>query len=243
MELFSFRPKPKHMKIFFHLIGGLLVALVCAFTAGAQSVYFNYYYHLEPVKFDEKFDEQPFIEEPQLGRLNVQYPDSARKNGVQGTVKAKATLGEDGKVTDVVIEQDLSDGVGAAVKTALESLTFRPAAVNGKKVAMILHVDYVITLSYSENDKEVVKPEILEKPQPEYPSKYLADKIKGKVSVQVLFKADGTLKVGSVQSVMPKEFDQAALDAASKIKFQPAVHKKSHQPVTQQMTVEYEFKP
>jgi len=231
------------MRYIFHLLGALLLAAFCAFTAGAQSVYFNYLYKLEPVKIEAESGEQPFIEEPELGRLNVQYPDAARKAGVQGTVKAKATLGDDGKVKDIVIEQDLPNGIGAALTTALENLTFRPAAVNGKKVAMVLHVDYVISLAFSEDDKEVVKPEITDKPEPPYPAKYLADKIKATVSVQVLFKADGTLKVGSVQSVMPKEFDAAALEAAAKIKFQPAIHKKSHQAVTQQMTVVYEFKP
>lgn len=40
-----------------------------------------------------------------------------------------------------------------------------------------------------------------------------------------------------------KEFDKAAVEAASQIKFQPALHKKSHRPVTQQMTVVHQFKP
>ena len=231
------------MKKIFPIFGVLALALFVSVDAAAQSIYFNYYYKLEPVKFEGQFDEQPFFEDPQLGKLSVEYPEAARKNGVQGTVKAKATLGEDGKVRDVVIEQDLPNGVGAALTTALQNLTFRPGAINGKKVPMVLHVDYVITLAYTEDDKSVTKPDIIEKPAAEYPAKYLADKVKGVVRVQVLFKADGTLKVGSVDSVMPKEFDQAALDAAAKIKFQPAVHKKSGQPVTQQLTVEYEFKP
>jgi len=231
------------MRSIFHVLGAFLLTAFCVFTAGAQSVYFNYYYKLEPTKIEGQFTEQPFVEEPELGKLNVEYPEAARKNGIEGTVKAKATLGENGKVSDIVIEQDLPNGVGTALTTALQNLTFRPAAVNGKKMAMILHVDYVITLTYAESDKEVVKPEIIDKPQPEYPSNYLAEKLKGTVSVQVMFKADGTVKVGSVNSVMPKEFDHAALAAAAKIKFQPAIHKKSRQPVTQQMTVQYEFKP
>jgi TonB family protein len=83
---------------------------------------------------------------------------------------------------------------------------------------------------------------VTEKPEPEYPAKYASSRVKGVVRVQVLFRADGTLKVGQVDSVMPKEFDAAVVEAAGKIKFQPAVHKKSKSPVTQQLTVEYEFK-
>lgn len=83
-------------------------------------------------------------------------------------------------------------------------MTFKPAAVNGKPVAIVMHLDYVVTLAYSEDDKSVGKVVILEKPDPVYPSKYLVERIRGTVSVQVIFKADGTLNVGKAQSVMPK---------------------------------------
>jgi len=42
---------------------------------------------------------------------------------------------------------------------------------------------------------------------------------------------------------MPNEFDKAAAEAAAKIRFQPAVHKKSKADVSQKMVVEYDFKP
>ena len=51
------------------------------------------------------------------------------------------------------------------------------------------------------------------------------------------------LKVLGVSSVMPKEFDKAALEAAEKIHFLPATHKKSKAGVSQKLTVEYDFKP
>jgi TonB family protein len=201
-------------------------------------------YKFEPVSYNAPVSTgQPFFESPEIGGIKINYSEEARKNGVQGTVKATATLGEDGKVRDIKIDQDLPSGVGAAVVAGLQAMTFKPAAVNGKPVPIVMHLDYVITLTFLEDDKNVVKPQIVDKPAAVYPSKYLADKTKGTVSVQVLFKEDGTLQVGSVNSVMPKEFDQAAREAAAKIQFKPAVHKKTRQPVTEQMTVTYEFKP
>jgi len=205
-------------------------------------MYFSVGYKLEPMKFGGEYDAPPDLRAPQLGKLNVEYPEQARKNGVQGTVKVTATLGEDGKVHDIHIDQDLPSGVGTAVTTALQSYTFIPASINGKPVAMVVHVEYNVTLAYPEDDKSVAKPTITEKPEPEYPPKYASNRIKGVVRVQVLFRPDGTLKVGQVDSVMPKEFDAAVVEAAGKIRFQPAVHKKSKSPVTQQLTVEYEFK-
>jgi TonB family protein len=106
-----------------------------------------------------------------------------------------------------------------------------------------MNLDYIVSVFYSEDDKNVSKPQITEKPAPAYPSSQLSEKLKGKVSVNVMFFAAGTLKVLGVNSVMPREFDKAAMEAAAKIKFEPAVHKKSKKPVSQVMAVEYEFKP
>ncbi len=58
-----------------------------------------------------------------------------------------------------------------------------------------------------------------------------------------MFYSSGMLKVLGVSSVMPKEFDRAAQAAAAMLKFSPAIHKKSKQPVSQQITVDYDFKP
>jgi TonB family protein len=224
-----------------------LVAAVflSATLAAGQSISFNYRYKFEPVSFEtfEISDREPELRSPQLGGLEVEYPEAARKNGVEGTVKATAVLGENGRVRDIMIEQDLPFGVGAAVTRALQNLSFKPATVNGKPIAITMHLDYIATLAYAEGDKNITRPQILEKPVPEYPARYLAEKLKGKVSAQIMFRSDGTLDVVSVNSVMPKEFDKAATAAAENIKFQPAVHKKSKKAVSQMMTVEFDFKP
>lgn len=214
---------------------GCLLLILCASSKlQAQSMSFNYLFHFEPVLLDAP---------PQMGNLEVAFPDAARKNGVEGTVKADFTLGEDGKVRDISIVQDLPYGVGDAVKSGLEKFYFKPATNKGAPVAMKVHMDYVVALAYSEDDRNVSKPQITEKPEAAYPAQHLAAKVKGKVSVGVMFYADGTLRVLETSSVMPKEFDDAAAAAATKIKFTPAMHKKSNKPVAQRMEVVYEFKP
>ena len=214
--------------------GCLLLLFFTGQPARAQSMSFNYRFHFEPVRIDTP---------PQMGSLDIDYPETARKNGVEGTVKADFTLGEDGKVRDIRIVQDLPFGVGDAVKNSLGKFYFKPALFAGKPVAMSVHMDYLVAMAYSEDDKNVTKPQITEKPEAVYPSKYLADKVKGKVSVGVMFYTDGTVRVIATNSVMAQEFDKAAAEAASKIKFTPAVHKKSKKPVAQRMEVIYEFKP
>lgn len=213
----------------------LFVLFIAAAGASAQAVGFEYLYKFEPTMMTSR---------PQLGGLEVEFPAAARKNGVEGRVIAAVTLGEDGRTRDISILQDLPHGVGAAVVDGLKKWYFKPAAFEGKPVAVKATVDYIVTMVYGEGDSAVSKPVITTKPvTAAYPPKYLADKVKGKVAVVVLFRADGTKKVVSVTSTMPREFDRAAVEAVAALQFKPALHKKSKKPVSAEMTVEYDFKP
>ncbi|MGH7784386.1 MAG: energy transducer TonB, partial [Candidatus Binatia bacterium] len=181
--------------------------LLCSHTViRAQNISFNYRFSFEATVFNRP---------PQMGSIDITFPETARKNGVEGTVKANFTLGEDAKVRNIVIVQDLPFGVGEAVKQGLEKFSFKPAASDGKPVAMDAHLDYVVTLAYSEDDKDVTKPQFTDKPAPEYPESQKAANVKGKVLVTVMFYSDGTLKVIGTSSVMPQEFDKAAAAAAA----------------------------
>jgi TonB family protein len=214
----------------------ILLCFISIFSvaANAQEISFNYFYNFGRVEADEA---------PTINGFDFDYPEAARKNGVEGTLKASLILGENGKVRDIKILQTLPFGVEDAVTKGLQNLYFQPAKLNGQPVAIPMTFDFVVTAVYDENDKNVTKPRILEKPAPVYPSKYAAEKLKGKVQVLVLFFTDGKLKVLGVSSTMPREFDRAATEAAAKIRVQPAVHKKSKAAVAQKMTVEFDFKP
>ncbi len=215
-------------------IFAFVAALFCSVSGGAQELSFRYLYTFEPAMVTEG---------PQIGALEVDYPEAAKKNGVEGKVKATLTLGEDGKVRDIVIVQDLPHGVGEAVRAGLQKLYFKPAAAMDKPTAVKATIEYIISIVYDESDGNVAKPKIIEKPIPAYPENHRAEKVKGKVAVTVMFLANGELKVGSASSTMPREFDKAAIEAAKKIRFTPAIHKKSKQPVSQQIMVEFDFKP
>ena len=223
----------KH-KIFF-CVGLACLLFVLSNAARAQNV---------SVRYNYKLDLADATEAPQVsGVLEFEYPEAARKNGVEGTLKLTLTLGEDGKVKNIAVEQGLPFGVTEAVTKGLQQLKFQPATRNGQPIAVKMIFYYVFSLAYSEYDKNVSKAKIIEKPNAVYPPSQKAEGRKDKVLVQVMFYNDGTLKVLGVNSVMPKEFDKAAVEAAQQIKFEPAVHKKSKKAVSQSMTVEYNFKP
>lgn len=227
----------KHLHRSFYVI--VFVACILILSpqkATSQEIGFSYKYRLdladatEAPKFTSDF-------------LEIEYPATARKNGVLGTVKASATLGPDSKTVNISIAEGLPFGVSEAVKTALEKLKFEPAKRDGKPIPVKMFFEYTITAVYSEYEKEVQKPKITDKPIPVYPEKYRAEKVKGKVEVRAQFNTDGTVKVLGVNSVMPKEFDKASAEATKNIKFEPAVHKKSKQAVSQVMIVVFDFKP
>lgn len=219
-------------------ISSLVLCAVFIVTAGSaaqgQQMQFNYYYNFEPAMITEA---------PELGGLEVDFPEAARKQGIEGTVKVSGVLGEDGKVRDVKILSDLGHGTGAAVSAGLQKLSFKPARFQGKPAPMTLTIDYKVSLYYDEDDKSVTKPKIIDKPLPTYPASQRASAMKGKVSVSVLFRSSGEVEVLRANSTMERAFDNAAVDAAKLLKFNPAVHKKSKKPVSQVMWVEYDFKP
>ena len=178
-----------------------------------------------------------------LGLPKFQYPESARKNGVEGKMKVSLTLAKNGTVQNVVAEQGLPHGVTEAITNELKQLRFQPAKKNGEPVDAKMIFDFVVSAIYSERDRNVTKPKIIEKPEAVYPENQKTQALSGKVYVSVLFSADGALQILGVRSALSKDFAQAAVDAAKKIKFEPAVHKASNKKISQKMTLEYNFKP
>jgi len=68
---------------------------------------------------DVKVDETPMPTK----QVNPEYPDSARRNNIEGMVLVKALLGEDGTIKEVKVKKNESGSTllaRAAMKAALE---------------------------------------------------------------------------------------------------------------------------
>lgn len=208
--------------------------LLFATIASAQDLLFDYNFQFEPAFLTEG---------PKIKDFHVNFPDEARKNGIDGTVKVGFVLGKDGKTRDAAIIQDLPFGVGTALVAAVTKMSFAPAMNEDEPIDLKATVTYNISAVYQEYDESVTKAKLLGKPTAEYPGSFRADGTKGKVVVAVLFFPDGKLRVSKTESTMPPEFDEAAKKAAETLKFQPAGHKKSKKPVAQWMWVTFDFKP
>lgn len=222
-------------KYIFSLFTLIFTAVVLSTQAFGQSLSFNYKYNLQ---LTENIDTAPRI----TGIDDIDFPEPARKNGITGAVKAELILGEDGKSRDITITQGLPFGVTEAVTKILKTIYFEPARLAGKPMPVKLLFEFHISSLYGENDNSVTKAKVTYKPEVPYPASYTGERVKGKVEVTVHLLANLTVRVLNATSSMPREFDRAALEAAKEIKFTPAVHKKSKETVSQQVTVVFEFK-
>ncbi len=143
-------PIIKH-KIFL-CVGLTCLLFVLSNTVKAQDIFFRYNYQL---------DLSNATEAPQFsGFPEFDYPEAARKNGVEGTLKLILTLGEDGKVKDITAQQGLPFGVTEAIIKGLQQLRFQPAKRNGQPIAVKMFFDYIVSATYSGNDSNVKKPKL-----------------------------------------------------------------------------------
>ncbi len=79
-------------------------------------------------------EEMPVV----IKRVEPEYPDLARRAGIEGTVWVKALVDRSGKVRDVIILKDSGANAGfeeAAVKAA-HGYVYKPAISNGQPVAV-----------------------------------------------------------------------------------------------------------
>lgn len=215
-------------------IGISCLILACASSVLAQNYRYSSLYRVDLSNATQR---------PQLGGMpSVNLPKEAIKNGLEGTLIAVMTLAKDGTIKDTKFEKTLPFGVEDAFINAYKTFKFKPAKRNGEPIDCKFTVTFIVSAIYDERDKRVKKTRIIDKPNAIYPPSLKSEARKGSVHVLVLFSKGGTMKIMGVNSTMPKEFDKAAVEAAKKIKFEPATHKKGKQAVSMTMTIEYKFK-
>lgn len=78
--------------------------------------------------------------------LNIQYPEEARNQGIQGKLKLEFTVQTDGTVTDVRIIDSLHPLCDSAAVKGLRSVKFIPAKQNGDPVPVRMKLPVLFRL-------------------------------------------------------------------------------------------------
>ena len=81
-----------------------------------------------------------------LNRPRPNYTEQARKEKIQGIVLARALVGADGVVRQVVIRRSLPAGLDAEAIQAVNQMRFRPAMRNGQPVATWISLEVEFNL-------------------------------------------------------------------------------------------------
>jgi TonB family protein len=85
-----------------------------------------------------------------LTKVDPQYPPEARAEHLEGEVIVKATIGKDGRVSNVRATRSTRDDFAAATIAAARQWTFEPATLEGKPIA----VDYALTFRFRLDGKK-----------------------------------------------------------------------------------------
>ena len=70
----------------------------------------------------------------------LKYPESARKDSVQGVVYVEATVDREGKVISAVATKGVREDLDKAAVQAIKSITFKPGMHKGKPVEAIVTI-------------------------------------------------------------------------------------------------------
>ncbi len=174
-----------------------------------------------------------------------EYPRLARQAGMEGTVWIKSYVNEQGLVENAVVSKPSGSKAGfekSALKSAYEC-KYKPAMKDGEPVPVWItyKVNFVLDgteaglIGAGDINEQYPKPdqfvpvdqtaEMLYEETPIYPPKASESGIEAKVYVKSLVDKKGEV----VKAIIAKSsndaygFDQAALDAAYKCKFKPAL--------------------
>jgi protein TonB len=90
-----------------------------------------------PQARDERCD-QPDTKPKPAGRVQVDYPDKARTEGIEGRIQVRIQVGDDGSVIGVEVVEGIEASLDAVVLSVLRTWKFLPATHCGKPVPGVL---------------------------------------------------------------------------------------------------------
>jgi TonB family protein len=168
------------------------------------------------------------------------YTEEARKNNVEGLLRLRVVLNLSGEVTDISVIKGLPDGLTEKAKAAARQIKFTPAEKDGRKVSQYAVIEYIFSVPINESDVDE-RAIILEKPEAEYTEEARRAGVRGKVVLKVTLTHFGRVIVDSVEAGLPHGLTEKAVEAAARIRFEPA--RIGSRQFSQRTTVEYVFNP
>lgn len=159
-----------------------------------------------------------------------------------GVVRLRAILSADGKVTNITVLKGLPGGLTEKAVAAARQIKFKPAEKDGRPVSQWVTLEYNFNVYYEEDDAEITKKVLIkEQPRPAYTAEALRERVAGRVVIEAYFGRNGKVSRPRVVEGLPHGLSEQAVEAARRIRFEPAEVKGER--VTVLRRVEYVFSP
>ena len=200
-------------------------------------------------------------------QLKPAYPKLAKLAGIEGTVYLKLLISEKGNVEKAKVEQGVKDMLDNAAIDAAKKASFSPAMLNNKavKVWVILPVAFKLEIENRGEERTVERhkhkpnqlsknedepgidefipvekmPDLVNQVNPVYPEEAKKNGIEGRVWVKALVSKEGNVKKAVAVKSDNEIFNQAAIEAAMKYRFTPAMQ--SGKPVAVWVVMPFKF--
>src|SRR5262245_12869962 len=177
-----------------------------------------------------------------LYREKAQYTKEAKDNKVEGTVVLNTVFSVDGQISDIRVIRGLPHGLTENAIIAAKKIRFEPAMKDGRPVSVRGNIEFSFSL-YKDPIQPMdasLRPTILYREKAQYTKEAKDNKIEGTVVLSVVFGADG--QIGDIRVIkgLPHGLTQKAIEATSKIRFEPAM--KDGRPASVRGNLEFAFK-
>ena len=179
-----------------------------------------------------------------ISRISPEYPADALSSRVQGVVLLEATIGIDGKISDVRITRSIP-ALDSAAADAVRQWVYEPTVVNGGRVPVIISVAVEFKLTAPQPIRvggEIKPPTQTKRVTPPYPPEAQAAGVQGIVIMEATIGADGKVTDVRVLRSIPL-LDQAAMEAVRQFEYTPTVINGVAVPVLMTVTVNFTLTP
>jgi protein TonB len=180
----------------------------------------------------------------QIKRVNPEYPVTALSSRVQGVVILEATIGADGRVSDVRVVRSIPLLDTAAVE-AVRQWVYEPTIVNGVRNPVIISVavEFKLTAPQPVRVGGAIKPPMQTKRVvPPYPPEAQAAGVQGIVIMEATIGVDGKVTDVRVLRSIPL-LDRAAMEAVRQFEYTPTVVEGVTVPVIMTVSINFTLTP
>lgn len=155
-----------------------------------------------------------------VAKVAMPRPKTAKRGDVfeNRVVFGTVTVGEKGEVVEL---KDAGEEWAEQARVALKAWRFAPARRGGQPVAADVRVPFVLSWGGREGAGKRTTPRVIEQVKPIYPFAMRASGMRGEVVVDFVVDIEGRVRNAFVVRSLNPSFDDPALEAVRKWRFEP----------------------